>query len=191
MSGVESKQYRQQRECYCGHQEERFLDEIAAGFEEYREWTEPCSHCGSTQFRSGSAEMPILTRQHIQIWVHDENLHFGIQDQDLCLDQPQHLPIILEFLTHPETPLLKKRILASALYVLWYEQHHHAVRYGDRTIAEFADRVTVIIHEYASLLLELGAERCDDYGDCLWYVREYIKKELEEYWIERGQNSIQ
>jgi hypothetical protein len=132
--------------------------------------------------------MPILTRQHVQIWVHDENLHFGIQDQDLWLDQPQHLPIILEFLTHPETPLFKERTLASALYVLWYEQHHHAIRNGDRTLAEFADRVAVIIHEHTSLLLELGSEYYDEYGEFLWYIREYIKKELEEYWRDKGKS---
>ncbi|MDB9342329.1 hypothetical protein PN456_04190 [Nodularia spumigena CS-586/05] len=176
-----SQKYKQTRSCAkCGYEETRFLDELTAAFEETRAWTEPCSQCGSTDFSSASNALPALSRQQLEIWAINDELYFSQQDEDLILASSINLELLLEFLDSPNTHIWQRTTLASALYVLWYDAYPET---GESYLhnAEFAEKVALEINKRASLLIELGASKSEEFGEPLWYISSYLREEFEKH----------
>lgn len=118
-----TEQYEQSRTCdNCGYKEIRLLNELSAAFEETRAWGEPCPKCGSRDFGE-SCSTPALSRSILEVWASNDKLHFSQQDEDLVIASRDNLELILEFLDLPSTNIQKRRVLASALYVLWYDAY--------------------------------------------------------------------
>ncbi|HYX17733.1 MAG TPA: hypothetical protein VE944_25930 [Nostoc sp.] len=178
---IKSQKYEQTRSCAkCGNEEMRFLDELTAAFEETRAWSECCSQCGSTDFSSGYNARPALSRQQLEIWAINDKLHFSQQDEDLTLASPNNLELLLEFLDSPQTHICQRRTLASTLYVLWYDAYPET---GESYLenAEFAKKVALEINKRTSLLIELGASESEEFGEPLWYLSNYLKREFEKH----------
>jgi hypothetical protein len=117
------EQYEQSRTCdNCSYEETRLLDKLSAAFEQTRAWGEPCPKCGSRDF-SESCSTPALSRSILQVWASNDELHFSQQDEDLVIASRDNLELILEFLDSPSTNISKRRVLASVLYVLWYDSY--------------------------------------------------------------------
>ncbi|MEA5574280.1 hypothetical protein [Calothrix sp. UHCC 0171] len=176
-----SQKYEQTRSCAkCGYEETRFLDELTAAFEETRTWYEPCSKCGSTDFSGGSNALPLLSRQQLELWAINDELHFSQQDEDLILASSINLELLLEFLDSPQTHIWQRRTLASALYVLWYDAYPET---GESYLhnAEFAKKVALEINQRTSLLIELGASKSEEFGEPLWYLGSYLTEEFEKH----------
>ncbi|OKH49260.1 hypothetical protein NIES2101_21335 [Calothrix sp. HK-06] len=117
------EQYEQNRTCdNCGYEETRFLDELSAAFEQTRVWEEPCLKCSSRDF-GGSSSMPKLSRSILEVWATNDRLSFSQQDEDLVIASRDDLELILEFLDSPSTHIWQRRVLASALHLLWYDAY--------------------------------------------------------------------
>jgi hypothetical protein len=219
-----SQKYKQTRSCEkCGYEETRFLDELTAAFEETRMWEKPCPSsklpdtmllpsseeyplweeacpkCGSTEGCGESCEFPPLSRAQLEIWAINDELHFSQQDQDLILATPDNLELLLEFLDSPNTHIWQRRILASVLYVLWYDAYpetaskqfftlrHDAMGEcylemleGYQHDAEFAKKVAKEINERTEMFIELGAEKSEEFGESLWYIGSYLREKFEK-----------
>lgn len=120
---MSTEQYEQNRTCdSCGYEETRLLDELSAAFEQTRVWGEPCPKCGSTQL-SESCSTPALSRSILEVWASNDELYFSQQDEDLVIASRDNLELVLEFLDSSSTDIWKRRVLASALYVLWYDAY--------------------------------------------------------------------
>jgi hypothetical protein len=120
---MSTQKYEQNRTCdNCGYEEKRLLDELSAAFEKTRMWEEPCFQCGSTQL-SESCSTPALSRSILSVWAMNDELSFSQQDEDLIIASKDNLELILEFLDSSSTNIWKRRALASALYVLWYDAY--------------------------------------------------------------------
>ncbi|GJD22809.1 hypothetical protein RIVM261_077650 [Rivularia sp. IAM M-261] len=120
---MSTEQYEQSRTCdNCGFEETRLLNELSAAFEETRVWGEPCPKCGSTCFGE-SCSTPALSRSILEVWASNDELYFSQQDEDLVIASKDNLELILEFLDYSSTDIWKRRVLASALYVLWYNAY--------------------------------------------------------------------
>ncbi|MDJ0633328.1 MAG: hypothetical protein QNJ34_09085 [Xenococcaceae cyanobacterium MO_188.B29] len=173
-----SQKYKQTRSCAsCGYEATRFLDELTAAFEETREWKKPCSQCGSQDFIGESNAIPPLSRAQLEIWSINDKLHFLEQDEDLILAIPSQLELLLEFLDSPKTQISKRRILASALYVLWYDAYPKTGGEYSRNTA-FAEKVASIINQRTDMFVKLGSEES---ANPLWYIEDYLKKAFEKY----------
>jgi hypothetical protein len=179
-----SQEYEQTRSCEkCGYTETRFLDELTAAFEQTRLWEEPCSQCGSTDFSKGSCSMPLHTRTQFQMWATNAKLSFLSQDEDIILASPENLELLLEFLDYPSTHIAKRRVLASALYILWYDAQPEIGR-GYPNSVELANKVAQEINKRTSLLIELGelgVEKSEDFSEPLWYISDYLREAFEKH----------
>lgn len=179
-----SQEYKQTRSCEkCGYTETRFLDELTAAFEQTRLWEEPCSQCGSTDFSKGSCSIPLHTRTQFQMWATDAKLSFSSQDEDLILASPNNLELLLEFLDSPSTHRAKRQVLASALYILWYDSYPETGQKYLKNI-ELAERIAKEINKRTSLLIELGelgVEKPKYFSEPLWYILDYLRKAFEKH----------
>lgn len=178
---MKSQKYEQTRSCAkCGNEEMRFLDELTAAFEETRAWSESCSKCGSTDFSSGVTALPELSRQQLETWAINDELHFSQQDEDLMLASPSNLELLLEFLDSPNTHIWQRRTLVSTLYVLWFNANHPPDE-SSQSNAEFAKKVAQEIDKRRLLLIELGSDESEEFGEPLWYLSNYLKREFEKH----------
>jgi predicted nucleic-acid-binding Zn-ribbon protein len=176
-----SQKYEQTRSCgKCGYEETRFLDELTAAFKETRLWNEPCSKCSSTNFSRASNSLPPLSLAQLEIWAINDKLTFLEQDEDLILATPDNLGLLLEFLDSPSTHIRQKRVLASALYILWYDTHPET---GEDYLqnVDFAEKVAKEINKRTSLFIELGAEKAEEFGEPLWYLSSYVREAFEKH----------
>jgi len=176
------QKYEQTRSCAkCGYEEMRFLDELTAAFEQTRAWKEPCSRCGSTDFSRESNDLPSLSRKQLEIWAINDELSFSEQDEDLILATPTNLELLLKFLDSPNSHIRQRRVLASALYILWYDAYPQTSENYFQKNAEFAEKVAEEISKRTSLLIELGASNAEEFGEPIWYLSNYLKKAFEKY----------
>lgn len=144
---MSTEQYKQNRTCdNCGHEETRLLDELSAAFEQTRAWEEPCPKCGSIQFNE-SCPIPALSRSILEVWATNDGLSFLQQDEDLFLASGGDLELILEFLDSPSTHIRQRRVLASALHVIWYDAYPETSNVATFTIAYEIDEENTTFEE--------------------------------------------
>ncbi|OKH49267.1 hypothetical protein NIES2101_21370 [Calothrix sp. HK-06] len=222
---MSTEQYEQSRTCdNCGYYEARLLDELSVSFEETGALREPCPQCGSTDFNE-SCSRPVLSRSILEFWSTNDGLYFSQQDQDLVIASKDSLEIILEFLDSASTHIWQRRVLASALHVLWYDNYPKTSQIlaftfvfkeadpcdSNFTLEQYRDEVDLLSseesnlcsiqqaspedfydEEFASLVaseinkrrplfIELGAEKAEEFGEPLWYLRNYVREAFEKY----------
>ncbi|MEO1149196.1 MAG: hypothetical protein AAFY26_27075, partial [Cyanobacteria bacterium J06638_22] len=104
--------YEQERTCArCGHEEVRELPPLVAAFEERRQWTDPCSQCGSHVFSSSSEELPPLDAEILEEWATNGNLSLDQQDEDLLMARADWFPLLSEFVQRRDLPHQKRSVL--------------------------------------------------------------------------------
>ncbi|RUT00784.1 hypothetical protein DSM106972_071930 [Dulcicalothrix desertica PCC 7102] len=181
---MSTEQYEQSRTCdSCGYEEKRLLDELSAAFEQTRAWGEPCPQCGSTEF-SESASMPGLSRSVLSIWATNDGLSFSQQDEDLVIASRDNLELILEFLDSPSTHIWKRRVLASALHVLWYNAYPKTSQVAGFT---FTYEIDSLDDDFLSDEEDITFEEYEDDSCCFqqvspesFYDEEFAAKVAEE-----------
>src|SRR5690554_4420598 len=124
MANAIMDKYRQTKTCaQCGHENERWLDEHRAAFDELSKLSDwYCAQCGSTKISAACKSSPPLTHELLLIWAADDNLHFHAQDEELWpLGDPEKLPLLLEVVDRSDLSDYKRATLLSALLVIAFD----------------------------------------------------------------------
>lgn len=105
----------------CGQADSRILSVQQAAFEQGREWSAPCTKCGSINFSSLQHPLPDVSRELLEIWIHDADLQFLSQDEDLIIGIAENLTLLEEFLQRRDAVQGKREIILSAICVVLYD----------------------------------------------------------------------
>ncbi len=116
------KKYKNNRSCgTCGYSESRFLSEMAAAFDQTRQWDSPCPQCGNKKWESLYWEVPDLNPGLMEKWSRDEGLCFMCQEEETSLAEKENLPLLVKYLDSDRTLNSKRKRLFEALCVLLYD----------------------------------------------------------------------
>ena len=168
-----NNQYKQYRTCAnCDFEDERTLSIIEASFASRSEWKEACSHCGGNEFSGSNCEIPLLSREALELWCGDKDLYFLDQDEDILIAEAGNLDLLIEYLDNEKVNSDKRSILLSVLCILLYDNLKNVPSSEDTYDDALAKKVKTVLLKRLHYFEELNSSLIED------YIKKYVYQEL-------------